>query len=165
MLVANTISNCPEKGRNEGFEFLFTNPRSQERLTIYALSGGIHKTLVQAGLVPNNTYSIKSAAVSFLVSQDVPQHQIEQALHYRKGKSVMSAHYATMISLKKLPLLLAQSVNTLYSEKVANAEVSPPDEKPEVKYERKQKSVIEKRKKQLSKELDDKIKKRKGGNE
>jgi hypothetical protein len=159
LLVANT-ENRMSKTKGESLEFLFTDPRSHQRLTVYALSHTIHRVLEDAGLKPNNCYSVKSAAVSYLVSKDIPQEQINQALHYRSGKSVMSKLYATFESLKKLPLLLVQSVNKLYTSEES---VSPPEEKPEEKYERKFKDAIKKRKSQLSKESEkrreDKIKK------
>jgi hypothetical protein len=138
-LAASTVALIPEIKRQEDLEFLFTNPKSRERLTVYALSHAIHNILVDAKLTPNNCYSVKSAAVSFLVSQKVPRYQIEQALHYRSGKSVMSKHYATLESQKALPLLLAQSVNVLYSKLKAppEAEVSPPQERADERYERK----------------------------
>jgi hypothetical protein len=162
MLVASTVALIPEVKKQEDLEFLFTNPRSRERLTVYALSHSIHKVLVDANLTPNNCYSVKSAAVSFLVSKNIPQNQIDQALHYRSGKSVMSKHYATFESLKVLPLLLAQSVDVLYSKELLRApptaEVSPPEEKSEERCKRKLKYVINKRKDQLSKESDKRIK-------
>jgi hypothetical protein len=166
MLAASTVALIPELKRQEDLEFLFTNPRSRERLTAYALSHAIHKVLVDAKLTPNNCYSVKSAAVSFLVSKYVPQEQIDQALHYRSGKSVMSKHYATLESLKVLPLLLAQSVDVLYSREMLRApptaEVSSPEEKPEERYETRLKYVINKRKDQLSKESEKRIREKRG---
>jgi hypothetical protein len=103
ILAASTVALIPELKKQEDLEFLFTSPTSRERLTVYALSHAIHKVLVDANLIPNNCYSVKSAAVSFLVSQKIPQDQIDQALHYRSGKSVMSKHYATLESQKVLP--------------------------------------------------------------
>jgi soluble cytochrome b562 len=125
---------------------------------------------INAKLTPNNCYSVKSAAVSFLVSKKVPQEQIDQALHYRSGKSVMSKHYATLESLKVLLLLSAQSVDVLYSKEMLRAlptaEVSPPEEKLEERYKRRVKYVINKTKDQLSKESDKRMKeKREGANE
>jgi hypothetical protein len=81
MLAPSTVALIPGMEKQEDLEFLFTNPRSRERLTVYALSHAIHKVLVDAKLTPNNCYSVKSAAVSFLVSKNVPQDQIDQALH------------------------------------------------------------------------------------
>jgi hypothetical protein len=72
ILAASTVALIPELKKQEDLEFLFTNPRSRERLTVYALSHAIHKVLVDAKLTPNNCYSVKSAAVSFLVSQKIP---------------------------------------------------------------------------------------------
>jgi hypothetical protein len=156
MLAASTVALIPEVKKQEDLEFLFTNPRSRERLTVYALSHAIHRILVDAKLTPNNCYSVKSAAVSFLVSKNVPLEQINQALHYRSGKSVTSKHYATFESLKALPLLLAQSVDVLYSKELLEAppmtEVSPPGERSVERYKRKLKYVINKRKDQLEKE-------------
>jgi hypothetical protein len=65
ILVASTVALIPELKRQEDLEFLFTNPRSRERLAVYALSHAIHKVLVDSKLTPNNCYSVKSAAVSF----------------------------------------------------------------------------------------------------
>jgi hypothetical protein len=162
MLVASTVALIPEMKKQEDLEFLFTNPRSRERLTVYALSHAIHKVLMDANLTSNNCYSVKSAAVSFLVSKNIPQGQIDQALHYRSGKSVISKHYATLESLKVLPLLLAQSVDVLYSKELSKApptaEVSPPEEKSEERYKRRVKYVINRRKDQLNKESEKRMK-------
>jgi hypothetical protein len=51
----------------------------------------------------------------------------------------MSKHYATLESQKTLPLLLAQSVDVLYSKEKLRAppeaEVSPPGERPDERYD------------------------------
>jgi hypothetical protein len=89
--------------------FLFSNKEGKQ-LPHASLSGLLKDLLARAGIDARFTaYSIKHAAISFLINRGVPLKCIEQAARYRSVESVITKHYAVIPTMKVLHQLMAEA--------------------------------------------------------
>jgi hypothetical protein len=93
--------------------FLFICQNTGDKLESRFLSIQIKKELTKMGINTKDysVYSIKHAAVSYLVKKKFTIKEIEQAMHYKQKKSTVTNHYAVKASIKKVGVMLASAVH------------------------------------------------------
>jgi integrase len=106
------------KLRKAADEALFIDTKTGQQLSLYRIILALKEVLAQIGAASYGAYSFKHAAMTYLVKQNVPEKDINQAARYSsKGQqSVVGKYYACSEAQIKIFELIAQAANKRENE-------------------------------------------------